>query len=64
MTAPAASSSSYESGLLVQVASTIANISNGMRCVPDAAMDADPNSGYNIIVGGKQTTVGGTVPVP
>ena len=48
----------------MQVASSIANISNGMRCVPDAAMDADPNSSYNIIVGGKQTTVGGTVPVP
>jgi hypothetical protein len=49
---------------LVQVASDIANISNGKRCVPDGAMDADPNSGYNIIVGGKQITLGGTVSVP
>lgn len=62
MTAAAASPGTRcESGLFVQVASTIANISNGMRCVSDGAMDADPNSGYNIIVGGKQITLGGTV---
>ena len=27
---------------------------NGMRCVPDAAMDADPQSGYSIICAGQQ----------
>jgi kumamolisin len=32
---------------------------NGMRCVPDAAMDADPASGYSIICNGAQV-VGGT----
>ena len=45
---------------LMQVANDIAKISKGRRCVPDAAMNADPNSGYNIIVGGKGLPVGGT----
>ena len=26
----------------------------GRRCVPDAAMDADPQSGYSIICAGEQ----------
>ncbi|EIE19960.1 subtilisin-like protein [Coccomyxa subellipsoidea C-169] len=34
--------------------------SNGKRCVPDGAMDADPNSGYTIILNGRQYIFGGT----
>jgi subtilase family serine protease len=30
------------------------------RGVPDVAFDADPNSGFNVIVGGQNTVVGGT----
>jgi pseudomonalisin len=30
------------------------------RGVPDVALDADPNSGYDVIVGGSEETVGGT----
>jgi pseudomonalisin len=30
------------------------------RGVPDVALDADPNSGYDTIVGGEEETVGGT----
>ncbi len=30
------------------------------RGVPDVAFDADPNSGFNVIVGGQTTVVGGT----
>jgi subtilase family serine protease len=30
------------------------------RGVPDVAFDADPNSGFNVIVGGQPTVVGGT----
>ncbi len=30
------------------------------RGVPDVALDADPNSGYEVIVGGSQETIGGT----
>jgi pseudomonalisin len=30
------------------------------RGVPDVALDADPNSGYDVIVGGEEETVGGT----
>jgi kumamolisin len=37
-----------------------ASISNGRRCVPDMACDADPNSGYSVILGGKAYTIGGT----
>jgi subtilase family serine protease len=32
----------------------------GNRDVPDLAMDADPNTGANIVVGGRVVTVGGT----
>ncbi|HEY6623263.1 MAG TPA: S53 family peptidase [Acidimicrobiales bacterium] len=30
------------------------------RGVPDVSFDADPNSGFNVIVGGQNTVVGGT----
>ncbi|MCW2545514.1 MAG: Curculin domain protein (mannose-binding) lectin [Frankiales bacterium] len=30
------------------------------RGLPDVSLDADPNSGYTVIVGGQATTVGGT----
>jgi pseudomonalisin len=30
------------------------------RGVPDVALDADPNSGYDVIVGGEETVIGGT----
>ncbi len=30
------------------------------RGVPDVALDADPNSGYAVIVGGQEETIGGT----
>jgi pseudomonalisin/xanthomonalisin len=30
------------------------------RGVPDVSFDADPNSGFNVIVGGQNTIVGGT----
>ena len=30
------------------------------RGVPDVAADADPESGYNVVVDGKQTVIGGT----
>jgi len=30
------------------------------RGVPDVSLDADPNSGYEVIVGGTQQTIGGT----
>lgn len=30
------------------------------RGVPDVALDADPESGYEVVVGGRQETVGGT----
>src|SRR4051812_19286166 len=30
------------------------------RGVPDVALDADPNSGYRVIVGGSETIIGGT----
>lgn len=43
-----------------QVDNNISKISKGMRCVPDAAANADGNSGYSIIVNGEQMTVGGT----
>ena len=44
----------------VQVANNIAKLGRGKRCVPDGAMDADPQSGYSIILNGAQQTVGGT----
>jgi subtilase family serine protease len=28
--------------------------------VPDVSLDADPNSGYEVIVGGQEETIGGT----
>jgi pseudomonalisin len=31
-----------------------------MRGVPDVALDADPNSGYDVIVGGEEEVIGGT----
>jgi kumamolisin len=34
--------------------------STGGRGVPDVASDADPNTGYNVIIDGQQTVVGGT----
>jgi subtilase family serine protease len=30
------------------------------RGVPDLALDADPNSGYDVVVAGQTTTIGGT----
>ena len=30
------------------------------RGVPDVALDADPNSGYDVIVGGEEEVIGGT----
>jgi len=36
------------------------SVSQGRRCVPDFACDADPNSGYAVILGGKSYTIGGT----
>jgi subtilase family serine protease len=30
------------------------------RGVPDVALDADPNSGYRVIVNGQELTIGGT----
>ena len=30
------------------------------RGVPDVALDADPNSGYQVVVGGTTQTIGGT----
>ncbi|MCL5054601.1 MAG: S53 family peptidase [Firmicutes bacterium] len=32
----------------------------GGRGVPDVASDADPNTGYNVVIDGQQTVVGGT----
>lgn len=43
-----------------QADSNISTLSKGMRCVPDASANADPNSGYTIIVKGAQQTIGGT----
>jgi kumamolisin len=37
-----------------------ANGSAGGRGVPDVAADADPDSGYQIVVGGQQSIIGGT----
>lgn len=33
---------------------------HGMRQVPDVSADADPNTGFNIIFGGKEGQIGGT----
>ncbi|HTJ30935.1 MAG TPA: S53 family peptidase [Acidobacteriaceae bacterium] len=41
---------SYQSGIAKQT----------MRGVPDVAGDADPDTGYNVLVDGEQTVVGGT----
>ncbi len=35
-------------------------VAAGGRGVPDVSADADPNTGYNIVVGGQQEQVGGT----
>jgi kumamolisin len=35
-------------------------VSNSMRGVPDLAGDADPNSGYQVLVDGQFTVIGGT----
>lgn len=32
----------------------------GQRLVPDVALDADPNTGYSVIVNGAEETIGGT----
>jgi subtilase family serine protease len=32
----------------------------GLRGVPDVSLDADPNSGYNVIVSGQSEEIGGT----
>jgi kumamolisin len=37
-----------------------ADVTNPNRGVPDMAGDADPDTGYNILVDGQQTVVGGT----
>jgi len=47
---------SYQSGVNVPAPAN----SNGGRGVPDVAADADPYTGYNIYVGGKAQTFGGT----
>ncbi len=41
----------YQSGIALPI---------GQRTVPDIAMDADPNSGANVYVGGQPEGVGGT----
>jgi kumamolisin len=47
---------SYQNGFNVPVPS----VSGGGRGVPDVSGDADPNTGYNILVDGQSEVIGGT----
>jgi kumamolisin len=42
------------------VATSVNRGSNGMRNIPDVALNADPMTGYSIYYGGRWITVGGT----
>ena len=52
--------SQFEESPAWQQAAVPAFASSGTRGVPDIAMDADPNSGATVYVGGTPETVGGT----
>jgi kumamolisin len=48
---------SYQSGISVPTSPNTGKVGRG---VPDVAGDADPNTGYNILLGGQTEPIGGT----